>query len=84
MVLICLGVILGQALATPSDLSEEDSGILDGFEFEDSHLDNEIRGILSKQKCSQLVKKFWGLYKKCMEKGKGGYSMFTKKACIAP
>ena len=69
MVLICLGVILGQALATPSDLSEEDSGNVETFEFEDFDWDTEFRGVLTKQRCSQLVKKLWGLFKKCMEKG---------------
>ena len=82
MALICLGLILGQAFATPLDLSKEDSGNLEGSEFEDSDLDNEIRGILTKQKCSRLVTKFWGLYKKCMEKGKGEYSIFTKKHAL--
>ena len=69
MVLICLGVILGQAFAASADLSEEDSGNLEGSEFEDYDLDNEVRGIWTKEKCSKLQKKLTRLYKKCMEKG---------------
>ena len=74
MVLIGLGAILGHVLATPLDLSQEESGrISDGKTFPDDHdvIGIELRGQrLSKARCLKRLKRSHARFMKCMKKGK--------------